>query len=197
VALRFLHLVRHGEAGEVGLLTSSGREQARLAGQRLAALPISAIFHSPQPRAEETATIIAAYLPEAEVHRSGLVDDYVPAVPDMGALPAAYRSFLAWTTPAQRETGSALAAAAIDRYAHPAPFDTHELIITHNFQIAWFVRDALGAPPERWLGLNQANCALTTILYRADRPPVLVRFNDQSHLPAELQWTGFPEELRT
>jgi serine/threonine-protein phosphatase PGAM5 len=33
------------------------------------------------------------------------------------------------------------------------------------------------------------------ILYRPDRPPTLVSYNDMSHLPARLRWTGFPAEL--
>jgi serine/threonine-protein phosphatase PGAM5 len=76
----------------------------------------------------------------------------------------------------------------------PAEGDTHELIVTHNFLIAWFVRHALDAPPERWVGLNQGNCALTVILYRSGRPPSLMAFNDMGHLPSRLRWTGFPPE---
>jgi len=63
-----------------------------------------------------------------------------------------------------------LAAAAIERHAVTADEDRHELIVTHNFLIGWFVRHALAAPDWRWLGLNQGNCALTVILYRPDRP---------------------------
>jgi probable phosphoglycerate mutase len=73
---------------------------------------------------------------------------------------------------------------------------SHALLVTHAFQVAWFVRDALGAPPERWLGLNCGNASLTTILYRPDRPPSLVMFNDMGHLPEALRWTGFPRQLR-
>jgi broad specificity phosphatase PhoE len=37
MASRFLYLVRHGEAaGEDGVLTAAGQEQARLTGKRLA-----------------------------------------------------------------------------------------------------------------------------------------------------------------
>lgn len=88
-----------------------------------------------------------------------------------------------------------MAAAAIEEHAAPTTTDTHELIITHSFLIAWFVRHALDAPDARWLGLNAANCALTVILYRPHRPPTLMLFNDTSHLPPGLRWTGFPPEL--
>lgn len=58
------------------------------------------------------------------------------------------------------------------------------------------MREALGAPDWRWLGLNQQNCALTVLLYRAELPPSLLSFNDASHLTAPLRWTGFPPGLR-
>jgi serine/threonine-protein phosphatase PGAM5 len=77
----------------------------------------------------------------------------------------------------------------------PVAEDTHDLIITHNFLAGWFVRHALDAPEHRWLGLNHGNCALTVILYRPDRPPALLSFNDVGHLPAELRFTGVPSAL--
>jgi probable phosphoglycerate mutase len=64
MASRFLYLVRHGEAaGEDGSLTAAGQEQARLAGARLAAVPLAAIAHSPRPRAAQTARLIAGHRP--------------------------------------------------------------------------------------------------------------------------------------
>lgn len=74
--------------------------------------------------------------------------------------------------------------------------DRHELVITHNFLIAWLVRQALDAPAWRWLGLNVCNAALTVIRYAPGRTPSLLAFNDMSHLPPDLRWTGFPPELR-
>ncbi|MEE6263070.1 histidine phosphatase family protein [Plantactinospora sonchi] len=194
MANRFLHLVRHGEATADGTLTERGERQARLTGRRLADLPIAAIHHSPLPRAVRTTQLISDNLPGVPVQVSELVDDHIPPVPDPQALPEVYARFLHGVTADEYSAGARLADAAIERYAVPAEVDTHELVVTHNFQIGWFVRHALGAPGWRWLGLNQGNCALTTILYRADRPPALVIFNDMAHLPPELRWTGFPAE---
>lgn len=70
--------------------------------------------------------------------------------------------------------------------------DTHEVLVTHSYPIAWLVRHAMDAPAARWLGLDSANAALTVLEYRADLPPTLVMFNDLGHLPPELRWTGFP-----
>ncbi|MFP4343400.1 MAG: histidine phosphatase family protein [Anaerolineales bacterium] len=67
-----LWLVRHGEstwnaAGRLQgranpPLTELGREQARRVGRRLAALPVQALYCSPQQRALETARIIGRHL---------------------------------------------------------------------------------------------------------------------------------------
>ncbi|HZE31932.1 MAG TPA: hypothetical protein VE198_10895 [Actinoallomurus sp.] len=54
----------------------------------------------------------------------------------------------------------------------------------------------LNAPPWGWLGLNHCNAALTVIRYAPERPASLLVYNDMTHLPRELRWTGFPPELR-
>jgi serine/threonine-protein phosphatase PGAM5 len=196
---RFLYLVRHGEAAgdrDDSVLTEAGLEQARLVGERLRGIPVSAIHHSPLARAVQTAELIAGCLPGVPVYSSDVLADYVPAVPDPDIVPQAYAWVVDNYSPAELANGPALAAAAIERHAVAADHDTHELIITHNFLIGWFVRHALGAPDWRWVGLNQANGALTVILYRPNRPASLVSFNDMGHLPMPLRWTGFPPELR-
>ena len=91
------------------------------------------------------------------------------------------------------EAGEAQMADAVAEFLAPAMEDRHDLLITHNFVIAWFVREVFGAPSWRWLGLNQANCGLTIIRVRSAKPPVLVTHNDLGHLPAELR-TGLPQE---
>ena len=61
--------------------------------------------------------------------------------------------------------------------------DVHEVLITHNFVIAWFVREVLGAPEWRWMTLNQAHCGLTVIAQKQGRPWTLLTHNDTGHLP--------------
>jgi serine/threonine-protein phosphatase PGAM5 len=128
-------------------------------------VPLAAIFHSPLLRAVQTSRMIAESLPGVPIGAAEELGDYLPPVPDA---PSAY-------------------AGLVERFAIPSKEKRHELIVTHNFLVAWFVRDALGAPPARWLGLNQGNCALTVIRYRPDRPPALITFNDGGHLPPELR----------
>ncbi|GAA1489344.1 histidine phosphatase family protein [Brachybacterium sacelli] len=203
---RYLYLARHGEADPLGELTDTGRSQAALLGERLARMPLDVVWHSPLPRAVESAQVIARELPPTV-----LVDDveelidHVPYVPPAEELSAAWAPFFDGYDAEEAAVGHDLAhrlsrrfgaSSVSGRAAGAGDRDTHEVLITHAFQIAWLIRDALEAPPARWLGLNCANAALTMIEHRAARPPSVVLVNDMSHLPRELHWTGFPDILR-
>jgi probable phosphoglycerate mutase len=76
--------------------------------------------------------------------------------------------------------------ATVEHFGAISDDDRHELLITHNFVIGWFVRHAPDAPTWRWIGLNQANCALTIVRWDTGRPPALVSFNDVGHLQPRL-----------
>jgi len=196
---RFLYLVRHGQADpHDGPLSPAGQEQARLTGQRLADVPFSAIYHGPLPRAAQTASVIAASLPGVPVSVSDLAGDYLPAVPNPDNLAPSFASFLAGFSAAERAAGAKLAAAALERFARPgdAQHDTYELVVTHNFFVGWLVSQALEAPPWRWMGVNQMNCAVSIIGYLPASPAALISFNDAGHLPPRLRWTGFPAAFR-
>jgi broad specificity phosphatase PhoE len=196
---RFLYLVRHGEASpHDGPLSPAGQEQARLTGRRLKDVPFSGVYHGPLPRAAQTAKLIAASLPGVAVEVSDLAGDYLPSVPEPDGLPPSFAAFLAGFTAAERADGPKLAAAALDRFARPGggPGDDYELVVTHNLLIGWLVSQALNGPPWRWLGLNQMNCAVTILAYQPGLPATLIIFNDASHLPPALRWTGFPATLR-
>jgi len=195
VPSRYLYLVRHGEADDDDALTGAGRLQASAAGERLRYTRFSAIRHSPMQRAEETADLIADFLPGVPVGASGLLGDYLPPVSGPPDLPPPYAGLLGSYTPEERSEGAELASAAIQRYARPGGQDDSELIVTHNFLIGWFVRHALDAPDWRWMGLNQCNGGITVILYRTGMPASLVSYNDIGHLPPALRWTGFPAEI--
>ncbi|MFC7884293.1 histidine phosphatase family protein [Streptomyces sp. NPDC057376] len=202
-ATRYLCLARHGEASsdESGL-TENGRRQAVLLGRRLRDLPLTAVHHGPLPRAEQTARLIGDQLENVPLHASEVAGDYVPHVPDRHELPVEsadfFLAFLAGATEEEREQGPALARRALDMFTGPVDGeqDRYELVVTHNFLIAWLVRDAMHAPPWRWLGLNHCNAALTVIRYAPGRPASVLTTNDMRHLPTELRWTGFPPEVR-
>jgi len=191
---RHLHVLRHGAADPFGELTGAGERQAELAGRRLAALPVDAVWHSPLSRAARSAQVVGAQLPGVPVREAPELLDHVPYIPD--PVPPAWAGFFDGEDHAEAAEGERLAAALTARFARSAETETHEVLITHAFQVAWLVRDALGAPPERWLGLPYGNAALTTIEYRDDRGASLIVYNDMGHLPPELRWTGFGPAAR-
>ncbi|MFT4052392.1 MAG: histidine phosphatase family protein [Microbacterium sp.] len=192
----YLYLVRHGEhldaehGLEDGPLSPRGRRQAGLIADRLSGVPLDAVWHSPLERAAETARAVAERLPAIAPEPSSLLFDCIPTGPQPG-MPAAYEPFFGSFTEADVDAGNAQMSDAVAEFLVRKP-DAHELLITHNFVIAWFVREVLDAPPWRWLTINQANCGLTVLAQRPGRPWVLVSHNDLAHLPMELR-TGLPE----
>ncbi|MFF7642203.1 histidine phosphatase family protein [Streptomyces canus] len=200
-ATRYLCLARHGEAlpDESGL-TEAGRQQATLLGQRLRGIPFTAVHHGPLPRAAQTARLVRDQLKSVPALVSEIAGDYVPYVPPRDELPPEsadfYLRFLADTTDDEREQGAALGRQALDLFTGPVDGgdDRHELVVTHNFLVAWLVRDAMHAPKWRWLGLSHANAALTVIRYAPGRAASVLVSNDMRHLPTELRWTGFLPE---
>ncbi|KIF76123.1 phosphoglycerate mutase [Streptomyces sp. 150FB] len=201
-AARYLYLARHGEAtdDESGL-SANGRRQAALLGERLRHTALSAIHHGPLPRAAQTARLVAEQLDGVPLNCAEPAGDYLPYLPARDELPPeiadATLERLAQFPPEERDPGPGLARAALARFTGPVEGDAprHELVVTHNFLVAWLVRDALDAPKWRWIGLNHANAALTVIRYAPGRPASLLLQNDTGHLPGELRWTGFPPEL--
>jgi hypothetical protein len=59
----------------------------------------------------------------------------------------------------------------------------------------WFAMRAVLRRGTGW-GLDTGHAALTVLRYSTERPPTLVVFNDLSHLPDELRWTGIPAQAR-
>ncbi|TDC64199.1 histidine phosphatase family protein [Streptomyces hainanensis] len=194
MAARHLYVVRHGAADAFGELTDVGRRQSELLGERLAALPIDAVWHSPLPRAVRSARIVGERLPGVPVREAAELVDHVPLVP--ADPPPAWAGFFDGFDAAEAAEGARLAAALLDRFARPAATGTHEVLVTHAYQVAWLVRHALDAPPARWLGLSCGNTALTAIGYHDGAAPTVLLYNDMGHLPADLRWTGFGPGVR-
>jgi broad specificity phosphatase PhoE len=109
-------------------------------------------------------------------------------------MPKSYTPFFNSVSDAQIEAGRAQMEDAAAEFLHPQSGPRHDLLITHNFVIGWFVREVLGAPDWRWISINQANCGLTVLQQKPGRPWSLVTHNDLGHLPVELR-TGLPEPL--
>ncbi|MFC4013251.1 histidine phosphatase family protein [Nonomuraea purpurea] len=203
MATRHLYLARHGAADAFGTLTDIGRRQVGLLGERLAGVPVDAVWHSPLPRAVASAHELARRLPDVPVTEAAELIDHVPYVPGAAEMPPSWAGFFDGYDAAEAASGQKQAEALVARFAKVPDTtadgtrpDTREVLVTHSYPIAWLVRHALDAPPVRWLGLNSANTALTVIEYRDGLPPTIVMFNDMSHLPPDLRWTGFPVGTR-
>lgn len=192
-----LFLVRHGEQQDAewgvadGPLSPRGVRQATAVAERLGGVPFRNVWHSPLQRASETAQIMAQQLPALQPEPSSLLFDCVPTgfSPEM---PHTFEAFFNSVTEDEIEAGRAQMADAVGEFLTPARESTYDLLITHNFVIGWFVREALNAPDWRWVGINQAHCGLTMIQYRTGRMPELVVHNDLGHLPVELR-TGLTD----
>ncbi|WP_042457967.1 histidine phosphatase family protein [Streptacidiphilus jiangxiensis] len=194
---RYLYLARHGEATpDESELTQAGRHQAQLLGRRLRAVPLTAVHHGPLPRAAQTARLVGEELGSVPLRASEAAGDYVPHVPERGTGAARFASLPA----ADRALGARLARQAVAEFTGPCEEGSaprHDLVVTHAFLIAWLVCAAMDAPSWRWTTLNHGNAALTVIHYAPDRPASVLVYNDTSHLPHDLRWTGFPARLRT
>lgn len=193
---RTLYLVRHGAADAMGQLTDVGVKQSELIGSRLAQLPIDAIWHSPLPRATDSAQALMAQLSDVFVDQAAELVDHVPFVPDRQDVSPSWLGFFDGYDSQEATAGRRTADALTNRFARPndpSKRETHEVLVTHAYPIAWLVRHTLAAPATRWMALaGVANASLTVLEYTDAEPATVVMFNDLSHLPAELSWTGFP-----
>jgi serine/threonine-protein phosphatase PGAM5 len=182
-----LYLVRHGEQAENEPgLSETGRDQADRLGRRLKVVPFANIHHSALPRAVETADIVADRLARVPRHACDHVTDRtpVPSPGRRGDYPPRWLPWLDGVPAGERDEDAVALRAAVEHFGVTGPEDRHELLITHNFVIGWFVRHVLDAPEWRWIGLNHANCGITVVQWDDDRPAVLVSYNDTGHLPA-------------
>ena len=185
-----LYLVRHGEQDAAadhapdGGLSQLGREQADRLGRRLRTVPFSGIHHSPLARAAQTADVVAGHLPRVPRHDCDFVVDRtpVPSAGQRGRYPDRWHAWFDGVPDDERDEDAVALQAAVQHFGVTDSEDRRELLITHNFVIGWFVRHVLDAPVWRWIGLNQANCAITIVQWDSDRPPTLVSFNDTGHL---------------
>lgn len=193
----YIYLVRHGEHQDAehgiddGPLSPRGRRQASLLADRLSGVPFDAVWHSPLTRAAQTADAVSERMPSLAPEPSALLFDCVPTGMTEET-PAVFEPFFGSVTEAEIEAGRAQMSDAVSEFLVRKRGEVHELIITHNFVISWFVREVLQAPDWRWMTLNQAHCGLTVLAQKQGRPWTLLSHNDMAHLPVELR-TGLPE----
>lgn len=115
---RTLYLVRHGSADAWGQLTEEGREQSRLLGRRLARLPIDVVWHSPLPRAAESARIMGEAIPRVLMDEAAELVDHVPFVPDRDHLSPSWRGFFDGYDDRAAEAGRHTAGQLVNEPSH-------------------------------------------------------------------------------
>lgn len=187
--VRTLYLIRHGlydqddpRDADVGkALVPLGREQAALAGARLAALPVkfAALHTSTMTRARETAEIIGAALqmtPQPSV-------DLRECTP-----PTRRGDIMARLRAGEGDSCAVQIERAFARYFTPSPqADTSEILVCHGNVIRYCVVLALDVDPLAWLGMNIGNCSLTVIQVNPDGSMRLVSYGDVGHIPPAKQ----------
>jgi len=189
----FVYLIRHGiydrddsvdDATGNGL-NALGREQARLLGERLKALPIqvNSLVASNYTRAKDTAAEIAAIL-EVPVLEDTLIHEC--------SARADRPDYMKDKSPGEIADCESNLEAAWKKYMIASPeADRYDLLVCHGNVIRWFVARAAGARTENWLTMDIGNASLTIIAVRPDGTPRLVMFSDVGHLPPDKQtWSG-------
>ena len=190
---RYVILIRHGMYDRDSTvdektgngLNPLGREQARLAGERLRALPvrIGSLVSSDLLRARESAAIIGGVL-GMKPHADSLLSECSPAFDRDRDSSAARR--------AEIEASEKQLAAAWGRYMRPAEGpDTYDVLVCHGNVTRWWVCRALGVDTRRWRSMDIGNGSLSVVAVRPDTTVRLMMFSDVGHIPVDRQtWTG-------
>ncbi|XP_072326106.1 serine/threonine-protein phosphatase PGAM5, mitochondrial isoform X2 [Scyliorhinus torazame] len=188
-ATRHIFLIRHSQynlsasTDKERILTSLGREQAELTGQRLASLGLNydILIHSSMTRAKETAAIISKYLPDLEMMSCDLLREGAPIEP----IPPVSH----WKPEAMYHEDGARIEAAFRRYIHRADLkqenDSYEIIVCHANVIRYFVCRALQFPPEGWLRMCLNNGSITWLTIRPNGRVALRTLGDSGFMPPD------------
>ncbi len=191
--VRTIILIRHGEyehdegcdedAG-CGLVVL-GRQQARLTGDRLKAMPIvfTSIQASAMTRARQTGEIIAERFPDLELVLQRDIRECTPST--------RCKDVMAEMEPGEAAECEANLETAWQRIFVPASVaNEYDIVVCHGNVIRWFVTRVLEVDPLAWLGMSISNCSLTVVQVRADGSKKLIAFADSGHIPYSM--TTYP-----
>lgn len=188
MAKRILYLIRHGQYDPLddpeGTLTNIGKEQAQFTAKRFQDCPISTIYFSTMPRAEETAVIIANQFPNAKQIASPLLRECFPSVP------APFKEHFTQFPDAEIAAGKIQAKEAFETFFNPiedGDAEVHEMIVAHGNLISHFICQSLQAPVDSWVSTDIFHCGISQIVIFPNEFRKLIRHNDNSHLPPHLQ----------
>lgn len=178
---RYLYLIRHGHydrddtSSLGGGLTSIGKDQARVTGERVQSLPVSSVHFSTLRRAVETAEIILPLIPGTAIYRTDdLCEVTLTSIltePELRGKERADRVYDKYMSPVRNSDGG----------------DQHELVVCHGNLIRYFVCRALFAEPESLLRMVTYHCGVSQFRIDTDGRTSLVSYNDVGHLPLSLR----------
>jgi serine/threonine-protein phosphatase PGAM5 len=191
--VRTIILIRHGEYEhdedcdeDVGCgLVVLGRQQARLTGDRLKAMPIAftSIQASAMTRARQTGEIIAERFPGLDLVLQRDIRECTPST--------RRNDIMADLKPGEAAECETNLEAAWQRIFVPASdANEYDIVVCHGNVIRWFATRILEVDPMAWLGMSVANCSLTVVQVRADGSKKLIAFADSGHLPYSM--TTYP-----
>jgi len=198
-ATRTLTLVRHGHyvadpAADPALgpgLSTTGRQQARMVAQRLAAAARPDVLYvSPLQRARDTAQAVTAALDGREF-------EVLPELEE--CTPSARAGVLTYAVTAEEHSAcEAQLTKLYERHFRPAEgAPRHELMVCHGNVIRWLVTRALGVEPTAWTQMSLGHTSITRVRIDANRQLRVIAAGDVGHLPPGLLTgaMGDPEPL--
>ena len=187
--MHFVYLVRHGMYDRddkvddrVGNgLNALGREQARLTGEHLAALPVrfDQLVSSMLMRAMNTADLMAVPM-KMSVVRDSLLNECTPT--------SSRADYMRNSTPEEIAAADAQVAAAFARYFIPTPAaDTRTVLVCHGNVIRALLTRVLGMDTKEWARFDAGNGGVTVVQVPATGAMRLAVLNDVSHIPLAQQ----------
>lgn len=201
--MRQIHLIRHGETNwnrerraqgqKESVLTETGRQQALQLGQRLADLPLDAIYVSSSQRTKQTAELAFGNrgLPVEhcdllrEIHMGPWEGQLYADI--QSTEPEQFHAF--WHAPEQfslagAETFSQIQQRALQRYRQILASSTaeHIAIVSHGIWIKSLLCALEPRPLSKlWEPPAMHNCSLSTIAIHPDDSHRIVMYSDQSY----------------
>lgn len=182
MATRTVDLLRHGQYGEDGRLTSIGIAQIELLGARYRdeGSPTE-LWASPLPRAQHTGELLAASLGLERKTVNNLAE-CLPSAPD--PVPDSVAHYDAEVF----EKGMARMTSVLNRITKRARgSDKHVVLACHGNVTRYLWTRAIGGDAVLWWNLDILHGSRTRFVVRADGSIKGVCFNDVGHLPTALQ----------
>lgn len=189
MAARNIVLVRHGHYApdpkadpKLGPgLSPLGVAQARLAGARLAGMPISfdALYVSPLQRARDTAASISVDFPG---RRFEVLDDLEECTP-----PTRRTEITRDDKPEDLARCKAQLDRLFERYFKPATgSEQTDLMVCHGNVIRYLITRALGVDTSAWLEMSVRHASISVVRIEADGRFKLISAGDSGYLPANM-----------